>query len=40
MEALGQSYGDIMQMPSGRRRRFAEEKEYLDSWRAQRAKNK
>jgi hypothetical protein len=36
MDALGQSYRDIMEMPCGRRRRFAEEKQHIDEWRARR----
>lgn len=40
MEALGQPYESVMRIPSGRRRRFAEEKQHLDKWRAQRLKSK
>lgn len=36
MESLGQQYDVIMRIPSGRRRRFVEEKEHLDKWRAAR----
>jgi hypothetical protein len=36
MEVFGLPYRDIMSMPSGRRRRFADEKEHIDRWRAAR----
>jgi len=38
MEALHQPYDVLMSMPCGRRRRFADEKENLDRWRAARYK--
>ena len=38
MEAMGQDYDAVMSMPCGRRRRFCDEKENLDRYRAQRQK--
>lgn len=37
MEALRQPYDAVMRIPSGRRRRFCEEKEHIDEWRKSRA---
>lgn len=39
MEAMGQPYDAVMAMPSGRRRRFCDEKENLDKYRARRQRS-
>lgn len=36
MEHLHQPYDVVMRMPSGRRKRLADEKENLDRWRSSR----
>ena len=38
MECLNQTYDSIMSMPSGRRKRFCEEKEHLEKVREIRRK--
>jgi len=38
MDVLHQPYDAVMSMPCGRRKRFCEEKEHLDRYRAQRVK--
>ena len=40
MDVLHQPYDAVMSMPCGRRKRFCEEKEHLDRYRAQRVKKK
>ncbi len=40
MDVLHQPYDSVMGMPSGRRKRFAQEKENLDRWIESKKRNR